>query len=329
MDVIINFGLEATQWLQMTFPQLEAFFRFVSTLGTEEFYLAFLPFIYWCLHKTAGKHYAYIFLFSNSINNLFKHGLRGPRPFWLDAAIGLDSESTYGVPSNHIQSATVTYFFLASWIKRRWAWVLAVLMVLAMGISRVYLGVHFVHDVVVGFVLGLLVLLGYFIWQRRLLAPFHKRILGFRLMVVFIIPILLALIYSGMLFLIGTPNQTVPWADLLPSAEKESIESMTTAVSALFGLGIGVTLESSRIRFRVQGPVWKRFFRYLIGMIVTLGIWAGLGNLFPDDPLWLAVPLRFFRYTLLTLWVAYYAPWLFVKIGLSDQDPKPEHGVSL
>ena len=148
-------------------------------------------------------------------------------------------------------------------------------------------------------------------------------------MVVFIIPILLALIYSGMLFLIGTPNPTVPWADLLPSAEKESIESMTTAVSALFGLGIGVTLESSRIRFRVQGPVWKRFFRYLIGMIVTLGIWAGLGNLFPDDPLWLAVPLRFFRYTLLTLWVAYYAPWLFVKIGLSDQDPKPEHGVSL
>ena len=56
MEEIINFGLEATQWLQGIFPQLEGFFQLLSTLGRENFYLAMMPLIYWCINKTVGKH---------------------------------------------------------------------------------------------------------------------------------------------------------------------------------------------------------------------------------------------------------------------------------
>jgi hypothetical protein len=52
-----------------------------------------------------------------------------------------------------------------------------------------------------------------------------------------------------------------------------------------------------------------------------------LGQLFPDDPLWLALPLRLLRYALLTLWVTYYAPWVFVKIKIAQA--KPDRGIEM
>ena len=305
MEEIIKFGLEATQWMQGAFPQLAGFSQFMSTLGREEFYLALMPLVYWCINKTAGKHLAYIFLFSNGLNNLVKHGMRGPRPYWIDSTLSLSSEPTYGIPSNHMQSATVIYLFLASWMKRSWVWLLAILIVISMGISRIYLGVHFVHDVIVGFLLGVLVLGGLYIWLERGEPKLQKRILGFRLMVMILIPLVIAAIYIGILALIGTPDETVSWAAFIPEAERESLEVMVTAVAALLGIGVGLVFESSRVRFQVKGEFWKRFFRYLVGMIGAVAIWAGLKVIFPEDPLWLGLPLRFVRYTLLTLWVAY------------------------
>lgn len=329
MEPIFNFGLQATQWLQTTFPQLQGFFEFVTSLGTSEYYLALMPLIYWCIHKGVGKKYAYIFIFSYGLNGFFKHGFRGPRPFWLDDSLGLDKEISYGMPSHHMQGAAITYFYLAAQIKRRWVWLPAIFLVLSMGISRVYLGVHFVHDVIAGLVIALLILFGYFIWKRRWEPKFQKRILGFRLMVMFLIPVVVALIYVGVLLLLGRPDETVSWASFIPAAEIQSIEDMTTAVSILLGMGIGLTLESSRVRFRSDGPLWSRFFRYLVGIIGAVAIWYGLGSIFPDEPLWLAIPLRVVRYVLLGLWITYYAPWLFVKIGLAQQDPEPEFELSL
>ena len=104
---------------------------------------------------------------------------------------------------------------------------------------------------------------------------------------------------------------------------------MVTAVASLLGAGIGLVLEPSRVRFLVAGPIWQRAVRYLLGMAVAVAIWAGLGQVFPDDPLWLALPLRLLRYALLTLWVTYYAPWVFVKIRLAKATPDPGINLSL
>ena len=91
----------------------------------------------------------------------------------------------------------------------------------------------------------------------------------------------------------------------------------------MLGAGIGLVLERTRIRFLVDGPIWQRAVRYLLGIVVAGVIWAGLGQVFPDDPLWLALPLRLLRYSLLTLWVTYYAPWVFVKLKLAQAKPDP------
>ncbi|MCZ7673299.1 MAG: hypothetical protein M5U34_42395 [Chloroflexi bacterium] len=81
MDPIYEFGLNMTRYLQETYPQLVGFFVFISDLGLEEFYLALFPLIYWCIHKTMGKIFAYVFLLVNALNPLFKYAVRGPRRF--------------------------------------------------------------------------------------------------------------------------------------------------------------------------------------------------------------------------------------------------------
>lgn len=323
MDALYQFGLNATHWLQTNLPQLEPFFRFISTLGLEEFYLAVLPMIYWSINKEAGRAVAYIFLLGNVFNNMLKHGLREPRPFWLDPTLERFTDYGYGIPSGHTQFTTTIYLFIATWVRRRWVWFLAILMVILMPLSRIYLGSHFVQDVVAGFLLGLLVLIGYLIWQRRYMAKFEKRIMGQRLLTAVAIPVALTAVYLIIRLIIGEPNTNVAWASYIPVAELESLEGMVTAVATVLGAGIGLVLERSRIRFLVDGPIWQRAARYLVGIAVAGAIWAGLGQLFPDDPLWLALPLRLLRYALLTLWVTYYAPWLFVKIKLAQAKPDP------
>lgn len=327
MQPLIDFSLEMTRWFQATYPQLEGFFKSISQLGIEEFYLAFLPLVYWCLDKNLGKAMAYLFLLSNSTNSFFKHALRAPRPYWLDESVALAEETSYGIPSGHVQLSATVYLLLASWLKRGWFWVIMVLFVTLMGLSRIYLGVHFVHDVVAGLLLAILTLLGYFLWRHYLAARFWKRILGQKLLAAVTVPIAIAVVYAAVLFLIGEPDLSVTWANFVPAAELAGIEAMATGVGALLGAGTGLILESSRVRFRVEGSVLKRGARYIMGIAVTIAIWAGLKAVFPTDPIWLAVPFRILRYFLILFWVSYYGPMVFVRLGLAPAEPDP--GISL
>jgi membrane-associated phospholipid phosphatase len=329
MEPIFTFGLEVTRWLQGSFPQLVGFFKLISALGEENFYLIGLPLIYWCLDKKLGKNLVYIFLLTDNVNVLVKHAFRGPRPYWLDSSIQLSENKSYGIPSGHTQLTVVIYGMLAVWYKRGWLTWLAVFMVVAMGLSRIYLGVHFVHDVAAGFLIGLIILIGFFVWRRYGSSQFNKLILGRKLFWAVMVPLVLAAVYVIVRLIIGEPNTAVAWAAFIPDAELAGLEGMATSFGALLGLGIGINLEASRTRFMVDGPIWQRVARYLLGLAVTVAIYIGLKAVFPADPLWLAIPFRILRYMLLTLWMSYYGPALFVRVGLASASPESEIKLTL
>jgi membrane-associated phospholipid phosphatase len=324
VDPLYESGLEIIRWLQLNYPGLENILALVSQFGRFEFYLALVPLVYWCVNKKFGKHLAYVLALANIVNMLLKHALRQPRPYWLDAAVGRATEPQYGTPSNHAQAATAVYLFFAYWVRRRWAWFVALFFILLMSLSRVYLGVHFLHDAVAGVLVGLLVLGSYLLWLHYLQEPFRNRILGQRLLFSLLVPLAFALIYAVIRVLIGAADTTVSWAEQMIVAERTSIDDVTSGLAMLLGLGMGFILEASRIHFLVDGSPLRRAARYLLGIAVTLAIWRGLALVLPDDPLWLALPLRFFRYWLASMWVAYYAPAVFVRLRLADASEEPE-----
>jgi membrane-associated phospholipid phosphatase len=329
MDSLYGLSLDFIRWLQENYPQLEGFFKLISGLGSLEFYLAVLPLIYWTIDKRLGKRLGFVLFISIGFNTIFKQALRGPRPFWLDPTLGLLKTGGYGIPSGHTQNATALFLLIAGWYSRAWGWLLAIGMIFLMALSRIYLGDHFISDVIAGFLLGLLLLAGYLIWRRYFAFRLSKRILGQRLLVGIVVTASIALLYLAVLLLIGAPDLSVPWSEYIPEAELSTKTEMATAVGALLGFSIGIVLESARVRFRSDGPLGKRLARYILGIIVTVIIWRGLGILFPADPLWLAIPLRMFRYALVALWASYYAPAVFVRFRLADADPQQEINLKL
>jgi membrane-associated phospholipid phosphatase len=328
MDELYQLSLAITTWLQENYPQLVGLMAAITALGEELFYLATLPAVYWSIDKRLGRQLGYIFLLSAATNNIAKNLFRQPRPFWLDPSVRLREAESYGLPSGHAQHATAVYLLLAAWVRRSWVWLPAFVFILLMALSRVYLGVHFIQDVVVGFMLGLLVLGVFLFWQRAFAERFSRRILGRRLLIMITIPAALAVAYVGGLFLLGAPDLDVPWAEFVPAAELTAHEDVVATVAGLLGFGVGMILESSRIRFRSDGPVWKRVVRYALGIAVALGIWS-LRAVLPTEPEWAALPLRFLRYLLLLLWVTYFGPWVFVKLRLAEADAESEVRIAL
>ena len=328
MEGILDIGLSLSLWLQLNYPGLRGVMTWISILGQFEVYLALLLFIYWCIDKRAGVHVAYLLGLTYVLTNMGKHFWRGPRPFWLDETLNVAETGGYGAPSGHTSSATVMYLYLAYWAKRRWAWGLALGGIFLMGLSRIYLGQHFLHDVFTGFLLGLAVFVGYLVWMRYAYSRFQNQILGRRFWTAVAVPVVLGGLYFLGLLLLGIADDSVAWAEAVALAELASMEDMIASLGVLLGLGMGFVLEGSRVRFTVDGEWWMRLLRYALGLAGALATLYGLRWLFglvaPEGTtIFLVLALRFVRYGATAFVSAFYLPMLFVRLGLADDMPPP------
>jgi hypothetical protein len=94
-----------------------------------------------------------------------------PRPYWIDRRVlALAAESSYGLPSGHAQDAVAIWGFVAAQLRRPWAWAAALVLVLLISLSRVYLGVHFPTDVLGGWVSGGILLFAFVRWEQPVTA---------------------------------------------------------------------------------------------------------------------------------------------------------------
>jgi len=72
--------------------------------------------------------------------------------------LALGSETLFGAPSFHAKNAVVFWGLLARGLRKLWVWFVAVFLILMIGLSRLYVGVHFPSDVVLGWIVGALTL---------------------------------------------------------------------------------------------------------------------------------------------------------------------------
>jgi len=110
MDAIFQWGLDFIIMIQqIDTPLLDSFFRAITSLGDELFYLLLFPFLLWCVDFYLGIRVSIIFLLSVYVNTGLKEIFQQPRPFDILPEIQKVHASGYGFPSNHAQSS-LRYF---------------------------------------------------------------------------------------------------------------------------------------------------------------------------------------------------------------------------
>ena len=162
IEIIVNSFLQGLgEWLRV--PMLA-----ITTLGNEQFFILLLPTIYWCFDQMIGLRVGIIFLMGNTINSFFKLLFHNPRPYWIsDSVKPYSHETSFGLPSGHAQTAATIWGWLACEIKKRWFTVVALILVFLIGLSRLYLGVHFLTDVVLGWLIGGLLVWAFSAWHGK------------------------------------------------------------------------------------------------------------------------------------------------------------------
>lgn len=304
LESLVPWGIEVIVWVQsLSNPFFDAIFGAITFLGNEQFYLLILPVLYWCVNKQIGVTLGYASLLCSWVNDVIKYLFKIPRPGAFDARVRILAEETSpSFPSGHAQNAVVNWGYLA-YRFRNWIFTLiAIFLILAIGLSRIVLGVHFPQDVLGGWLIGLVVLLIY-IWAEppveRWLA---RQSVTTQLVLAVGVPVLLIFLHPADV------------EGLYPAA------GSITPMSALVGLGVGIIMERHTVRFRVEGPWWQRALRFLVGLVVVAVFYLGPSLVLPETLAYgLEAVIRFVRYALVGWAVAFLGPWLFVRLGLAGQ----------
>ena len=291
MEAVLQWGLEVIWAIQqIQSPLLNTVFLIITSLGSGFSFLLVLPILFWCVDYTLGLRVTVVCSVSAFCNFSLKDFFAQPRPFDLDPSVALTTARGYGLPSGHSQGALVLWGSIAEWVKRRWFWVVTITLVILIGFSRVYLGVHFPSDVVAGWLLGFAFLILYCIVYPRVEPWISEQTPGVHLLL--LLGVLLGLMLLNF-------NRV-----------------MVYQLGVLLGVGAGAIVKVRCLSFSVSGMSWRSPVRYLTGIIILLVCFVFLRSVYPSRDTTGYYVIGFVHSALNGLWISLGAPWLFRVLKL-------------
>lgn len=177
-----DWEIQLMEWLQAHIGSSGFGFWLLSNLsafGEQLLMVVIMGFLYWGLNKEFGKYVGVNVLVANVWNPLIKNIALRLRPYFVSDKIDLlrmiDSGADkydiaaqgYSFPSGHSSSAVAVYGSLAAHEKKKKVFlILAIVLPILVGFSRVVVGAHYPTDVLCGWLLGLVVVL-FIPWLRK------------------------------------------------------------------------------------------------------------------------------------------------------------------
>lgn len=331
MDPIWQFEINIIQTLQSWFSSQAAIFSGITALGSVQFFILIMPALYWCIDPGIGFKTALILILSGEFNSFFKLVFHSPRPFWYSSKItALSSETSFGMPSGHAMNTISIWGLIAAQFKKKaLAWVCAAI-ILLVGFSRLVLGMHFMSDVVMGWILGGVLLLLFLNFEPMVTKKIKEMTLAQQLGLAIATSLgLIGFCFIPLVFLQNwqLPAQWVENARLSPlSALPNPLDQSGVFTSAGIWLGFcsGAAWMRSQGGFSAAGTGGQLFLRYLIGVagIAILGI--GFSKLLPHSTDVLGMGFEYFQYAIVGLWISGGAPAVFLKLKLANRNEKQE-----
>lgn len=324
--------MQAPDWLlgvnvvlQRPSPALDPPMRALSWMGREEFFVLAVAFLYWAVSPVWGARALALIVLSDTVNGIMKWAFHAPRPYWISPDVrAIAVEPSYGIPSGHAQTGVAFWGWQARTIGRPWAWAAAAIIVLGISASRLYLGVHFLHDVVAGWLIGAALLFAYPAlerWAASVVVPRPRRA---RVAVACAgsaaVVVLSLAVWSTLAAVVDPPSWSATAAQATGGAgiEPRSLLGSVSTWGAMVGAAVGLAIAGGVSTFDSGGPWPRRLLRFAVGLAGILVIRIGLAVVFPSGTDAAALLLRSLRYAAMGLWTVWLAPATFVRLGLAS-----------
>ena len=180
-SIFFPWEVNLMEWLQshISGAGISVISRF-SMFGEELLLILILGFVYWSYDKKLGRTMGLSAIMGMVWNTMVKNIVLRRRPYFDHEAIKIlrvvDPEADiYGVaaqgysfPSAHSTNAATMFGSLAVNLHRRWVTVIAIIIAVLTGLSRIVVGAHYPTDVLAGWLLGAISVLIVQVLQKRI-----------------------------------------------------------------------------------------------------------------------------------------------------------------
>jgi len=321
VDLPWNLGI--IKWLAAhRIEWLTNIFLVFTFLGDEMGYILIVISIYWLYSKRLSVRLVMAVITTTLINHSLKLLIRNPRPFvkegtykdnWAISQSNMeDTAHSFSTPSGHAQGSSTFWWYLHLKVKSRLTFVLLPIMILMIGISRPYLGVHYVEDVILGWIVGFIIVIFLYRYDELVATWWNRQSKMIRYVIAIAIPMIVLLAVG---FISGFSSDGTQYI---------------TLAGIFTGVVLGYQLEGDQIDFDPSLSAYSTLLqklgiaigRLLIGIIIVGLMLVGLDQLFTaiaaDDTL-VGYVLRWLRYGLVGFGGTYIAPLVFRAIKLTPQ----------
>ena len=286
----------------------------ITLLGEETLFIVLALVFFWCIDKKRGYYLLFSCFAGTVCIQFLKMIFRIPRPWVSDPNFKIvesarEAATGYSFPSGHTQCAAGLFGGIACSAKKRAVQIGCVVIVLLVGLSRMYLGVHTPLDVFVS--LGIAILILFTLYHgvyRGFDKPKQRYLAGGVLLAVTVANLLFVMLYQ---FPIDVP------VDQINHAQESAWQMLALAI----GLCIIYPIDRYWIRFETKAVWWAQILKLIIGVGLVLVVRYLLKS--PINSLFGANIGKFVRYFLIVtvagiLWPMTFKFWS--KLGQKKED---------
>jgi membrane-associated phospholipid phosphatase len=315
----LHFNLQLVEFfVDHRTPALTHLFAFASFFGSSGFYIILTMLLYFAWDKRQAIRLSVLILLTMSFNDILKLFIKNPRPFmtqgtyrqkWAVSPANANAlAAEYSTPSGHAMGSSAFYSYLFAVVRNRYVRALLVLTIVLIGASRPYLGVHYVEDVLLGWLIGLLLAIAAIRYATPLAGIWARIPYGGQIVIAVAASIalwLLALVLNGRI--------------------DDQVRELTAYSGFLTGIVIGFPLEIRTTNFDPRsGGAIARILRYTVSLGVMACVLFALKLTFRPlaaGATTLGCALEYIRYVAAEIAAIFLAPVVFCKMNLAGSQP--------
>lgn len=295
---------------------LDFIFKIISYMGEVEGYILIITFIYMLINKELAFRLSLLALISMSLNHFLKSVLAISRPFvnegtylehWLVSKENAHELVTeFSTPSGHAMSSSTFYGYLFTKTNTGILKCLLIVIIILVGFSRNYLAVHYIEDILLGWVFGSLIIFSVLKYSKELQHYWQGLTLLKKMSVIIFGSLIL---WISTFYINGGQISTQP----LP---------FVGYLGFLLGVCLGYSLEEKYLNFDPKSKYWYiKLIRWIITIILVMIPVIILDETFKliwSEPTLFSHILQYFGYALSGFLGIFIAPCMLLKLRMLD-----------